>query len=460
MTQHTAALEALLRRGPQTAAELAVQAGISQPTVSRALADLDTRLVRIGKARSTRYALARPVGRSGHQWPLYRITEDGQPDLLGRLSCLHGGWFVQPTRPLPLYLRDEFADGLYPDLPWFLDDLRPQGYLGRAFVRRHAADLDAPADLNRWRAEDTVSALLRHGDNLPGDLILGDHALETALASAIFGKPPTPIPAALSEFHYPALATQAEAGDVVGSSAGGEQPKFTAELEQPSGERCCVIVKFARHNPDNAAARRWANLLACEHLAGQVLNEYGVAAATTRLIDQDGWRFLESQRFDRTAQRGRRGVVSLRALDAAYVGHDPGDWPGSADALARHGLIDAADAESIRKLYLFGRFIGNSDMHPGNLSFLVDADRAQAQLAPAYDMLPMHYRPGSGGEVHERPYDPPLALGDVERWRWAAGAARAFWGRAGADERIDPAFRAVALDNLGRVEIALRRFGD
>lgn len=459
MTQHTPALEALLRLGPRTAAELASAAAISQPTVSRALADLEPALVRIGRARASRYALAQPIGRAGHEWPLYRITPSGQPDLLGRLHSLHGGWFLEATRPLPLYQHGEFADGLYPDVPWFLDDLRPQGFLGRAFVRRYAVDLDAPADLNRWQAEDVVTALLRQGNNLPGDLILGDQALETALTNAMFAPPDTLIPTELREFHYPALAEQAEAGEIAGSSAGGEQPKFTTELTLPDGERRSVIVKFARHNPDNVAARRWTNLLACEHLANRVLSERGIESANTAIIDSGGWRFLESERFDRSPQGGRCGIVSLRGLDAAYVGSDPGDWLGSAAELSRQGLIAASDAERIARLHLFGRFIGNTDMHSGNLSFRVEPDDPQARLAPVYDMLPMYYRPGAGGEVHERPHDPPLALGDVERWRWAADAACAFWREVSMYERISPAFRTIAQENLRRVEQARQRFG-
>ncbi|WP_091800411.1 type II toxin-antitoxin system HipA family toxin YjjJ [Lysobacter sp. yr284] len=459
MNVHSTKLETLLRSGPKTAAELAAAAGISQPTVSRALADLGTKLVRIGRARATRYALARPIGRADHAWPLHRITHNGQPDLLGTLLSLHGGWLLQASRPLPLYQHGEFAEGLYPDLPWFLDDLRPQGYLGRAFVRRHATDLNAPADLNRWQAEDVVTALLRQGADLPGDLVLGDLALEAALLDALFDSPDKLIPADLREFDYPALAEQAEAGDAVGSSAGGEQPKFTAVLETTSRERQCVIVKFARHNPENAAARRWVNLLGCEHLANKVLREHGLETATTRIIDHAGWRFLESTRFDRTAQHGRRGLVSLRALDAAYAGNDPGDWLASADSLLNQGILGTDDAENIRKLHLFGRFIGNTDMHSGNLSFLVDPDRLQVRLAPVYDMLPMHYRPSAGGEIHERPLTPPMALGDVQRWRWAADAASDFWNAVAGDDRIGPAFRAIARQNLQRIGSGQARFG-
>ena len=54
-------------------------------------------------------------------------------------------------------LHGEFADGLFPDWPWFLDDQRPQGFLGRAFARRGGAALGAPEDLRLWRDEDIAA---------------------------------------------------------------------------------------------------------------------------------------------------------------------------------------------------------------------------------------------------------------------------------------------------------------
>ncbi|MEG3790875.1 type II toxin-antitoxin system HipA family toxin YjjJ [Lysobacter sp. CCNWLW3] len=458
MTRHTEAVETLLRRGPQTAASLAAAMDVSQPTVSRALAALGPRLVRIGRARASRYALARPLGRAGSDWPLHRITPDGQPDRLGQLHALHGGWLLRSERSLPLYKHDEFSDGLYPDLPWFMDDLRPQGFLGRAFVQRHAAELEAPADIALWQAEDVVTALLRRGSDLPGDLVLGEQALEQALLDTMLDNLDTIIAPDERARVYPQRALQAEEGEIAGSSAGGEQPKFTAELELPTGERQSVIVKFARNDPGNATARRWVNLLACEHLAGAVLSERGIPTAATELIDSDGWRFLQSTRFDRTVQRGRRGIVSLHALDAAYAGSDPGNWPVSAVSLQREGLIDNDDAERIRRLHLFGRFIGNTDMHFGNLSFYSEPERLQVVLAPIYDMLPMHYRPSAGGAVHERPYILPVPIDAMDSWRWAADAALELWQRARADKRIGPAFRAVAEGNAQRIEQLLRRF--
>jgi serine/threonine protein kinase HipA of HipAB toxin-antitoxin module len=76
--------------------------------------------------------------------------------------------------------------------------------------------------------------------------------------------------------------------------------------------------------------------------------------------------------------------------------------------LARPRAVTVAD------LYWFGRLIGNSDMHPGNLGFhLVDA--RPLELAPAHDMLPMFLAPSRTGATR------PLANGSPAR----AGSRRA-----------------------------------
>lgn len=459
MTPLAARLAARLRAGPASASALAGETGVSPQTVSRALHSLADAVIQIGRGRASRYALSRAVGGAGAHWPLYRITQAGLADRLGELHAFHGGWYLQADRPLSLFLHGEFAGGVFPDLPWFLDELRPQGFLGRAFVHRYAADLQAPAELDLWQADDVVTALLRHGEDLPGDLALGERAGREAVITAMYPREP-----ALSQdqrhTEYPRLAIQAEAGESPGSSAGGEQPKFTAQIQVGETGREWVIVKFARHDPDNVTARRWVNLLACEHIAGQVLTEHGIAAARTEVLDHDGWRFLQSTRFDRAPHGGRRGVSSLRGLDAAYVGHVSGSWLPTADAFLAEGLLSPGDADAMRRLYRFGQLIGNTDMHFGNLSFHTEPERLQVSLAPVYDMLPMHYRPGASGTVSDRPYDLPIpALHEREAWQWAASAAREFWNRVKQDERIGPRFRAIAEGNEDRLLLLQQRLG-
>lgn len=74
---------------------------------------------------------------------------------------------------------------------------------------------------------------------------------------------------------FPALSNAAIAGEYVGSSVGGEQPKFTAFVD---GQH--RIIKFATDTTDNA--RRWQDLLTLEHVALQTLRDaYGALIANT-----------------------------------------------------------------------------------------------------------------------------------------------------------------------------------
>ena len=449
-------LETLLRRnGPLTALALGRSLGVSQPTISRLLGQAGEGIVRIGQARATRYALGREIARAGRRWPLYRVAPDGRAEALGELRAVHGGGFhFQPLRPLPAFMHAPFADGLFPGLPWFLDDQRPQGFLGRAFVHRVAMDIGAPEDLARWGADDIVLALLRHGDDAPGDLVLGDAALQRALRSALS---PAAMPASDRSRRYPELAEAALLGEDVGSSAGGEQPKFAACLRDAPGYRA-VIVKFSER-AGTPAAQRWADLLQCEHIAGDVLRAHGIPAADSELLQADGRVFLQSTRFDRSSALGRQGLVSLAALDSAYYGHGRIDWWRFAPQLLRDGWLAADDARILSIRGWFGALIGNSDMHLGNASLALTDARPLA-LAPSYDMLPMALRPASTGEIVERMLDIPLPVPEQQaHWPAAAGAARDFWRRVSVGENLSTGFRDIAAAQLEKLDAAILRFG-
>jgi hypothetical protein len=122
------AIELCLHRGPQSAAGLRQQLGLSQPTLSRRLAGLPQVLV-MGRARATRYGLRRTLRDLPLALPLYRVDAAGDAHELGLLHAVHGGWwFADRQRP-----RDSaWFDGL----PWFLADMRPQGFLSAGFARR------------------------------------------------------------------------------------------------------------------------------------------------------------------------------------------------------------------------------------------------------------------------------------------------------------------------------------
>lgn len=447
-------LEALLReRSPQTAAELATGLGVSQPTVSRALNASGGRVLAVGRARATRYVLTRDIARAGKAWPLHRIDPQGGQHRLGVLTALHGdGFHFAPAHPTPALLHDGFASGLLPGFPWFLDDQRPQGFLGRAFARRVAIDIGASPDLARWQSDDIVLALLRHGDDQVGDLVLGDDALQAAMQHALS---PDTIDAGDRASKYAELADAVLRGEDVGSSAGGEQPKFAVVLDDGEALRS-VIVKFSERD-DTPTGRRWSDLLRCEHLASSVLREHGQPAASSAIVVSDRRTFLESTRFDRTPAMGRHGFVSLGAIDAVFHGHGRIDWWRYARQLQREGWIVAGDAVRLGVLGWFGALIGNTDMHLGNAGLIL-ADVRPFALAPAYDMLPMAFRPASTGEIVERQYVVTLPTPEFrEEWRQAAPLAREFWRRVSMADSISPGFRDIA-DGAGTaLERAMER---
>lgn len=442
--------------GPSSASGLARHLSVSTPTVTAALARLGDEVLATGRGRASRYALRRDVGRSGSHWPLFRIAPDGRPERLGELHALQGErqcWYLRADRPLLLYMHGEFASGFYDDLPWFLMALRPQGYLGRLFVRKYAQKFKAPNDPLRWQADDILLALLHSAASSSGDLVLGDDSLERELQFTRTIVMSIPMTWSDYRYLYPKFAEDFDQRGPPGSSAAGEQPKFftSALVDQEKLEN--LIVKFARIDPDNAATRRWGNLLLCEEQALRLLGEHDIASARTEILDVDDWRFLQSTRFDRTPQGGRIGIIPLDALDAAYAGGPGAPWLRSATELHRQGFIDVADLERIRLLDAFGQLIGNTDMHGGNLSFFTDLDTHAVRLAPVYDMLPMHYRPNEGGSVRDEPFNLPVPdLAAPETWSRAIMLAMEFWRRTGEDIRIGENFRKLCIDNIGLIE--------
>ena len=409
---HADRIRSLLAQGPASARQLIDYIGVSQPTLSRAIAGMGSEIVRIGAARSIQYAL-RDVTRGFAEVPIYRVSAEGKMRRLGMLVPVRPDGFVM--------LQDEGETRHYHSLPWWVQDMRPAGFLGRAFATRFATELGLPAKLNEWTDAHALRALIHHGDDLIGNLLLGD----IAHSHFIYARPPVPI----AESDYPALAEAVERGEVAGSSAGGEQPKFVAY----NGRH--VLVKFSAQS-DNTVTGRWRDLLLAEHLAGRVLAEAGLPAVESRIVDIGPRRFLEVERFDRVGALGRRAVHSLTSLDSEFIGDAVLPWPVLASRLAAAGVISAEAAEVAMILYAFGALIGNTDMHNGNLSFVAEQGRPY-KIAPAYDMLPMAFRPGTGGNLPDSLNSANLqTCVSPATWRLVLGLAEAYLAKLRADGRF------------------------
>ena len=441
-------IQALMRQGGALgSAELQAQLGVSQPTVSRALAPLiqSGAVQKVGAARGQRYVLPRTVRDVGRSIPVVRIDAQGRPSPFARMVPLAGG---------AVWIDEE--DGLskrFDGLPWFLDDMRPQGFMGRTFAHSRP-ELQLGNDPRYWSDDDLLRALALCGGDLPGNLVVGEQAF------ARFHSLPHRASRAASAADYPALAEAAMHGTLAGSSAGGEQPKFctfTGNITDDAIAGRHVLVKFSPAG-DSPTDQRTRDLLVCEHLALQTLLGAGISAAKTQIFTGAGRVFLEADRFDRTAPGpgnagglgGRVGMVSLMVYDAEYVGAMD-NWAATANRMAERQLLRAEDARTLRLLEAYGVLIANTDRHYGNISLLLQDD--DWVLAPAYDMLPMLYAP-VGGELvprnfAERPLQPTAAT--LPEWARAQALARTFWAAAAGDARISDGFRQISAENLGQI---------
>jgi len=439
--------------GPTLSSELVSHLGISRPTLSRRVRELGKAVISIGQARATKLA-ARVQEFSGT--PLYRVLESGQVEPVGQLTALHQGertpWLLKAEKAPKTLFEGEFKEGLYPGWPWFLEDRRPSGFLGRSFAKHMAQLFRVDENPEKWTDLELLQVLSSHGYNLPGNLILGDgRALEKFQTDRMkiadgFYRDVTP------EVYYDFANRALSEGEEYGSSAGGEQPKFTALVyDAAGGKGRAVIVKFSP-KIDTASGQRWADLLYAEHVANEVLREAGFESAPTRIFHFEDRVFLESGRFDRVGASGRRGLISLRALDAAHMGVGGGDWAQAARKLQADKWITSEDGARMTQLHCFGQLIANTDMHWGNVSFFLP-EHSPFPLAPVYDMLPMRFRPSSTGEITEHEFKPSLPKPeDQAAWLEMYPLAISYWQRIVDHPSISASFKQIAEQAITALE--------
>jgi DNA-binding transcriptional ArsR family regulator len=444
-TAHAEALLEHLAHGLGSAAELTEALGISQPTLSRAMGELERQglVVRTGTTRGARYSLlTRTVDGIGAQWPLYRVDAQGRLHEMGAIHALARNQYIvtRHTGQNPL----ERTHRLFDSIPYYLQDARPGGFLGRTAPTAYP-ELALPGRVVDWTDDHFLVYLTRRGAGNVGDLIVGAEALDRYIDAANVSPL---VPAEERNTTYPALAHAAMAGTPPGSSAQGEHPKFIIYVGDRD-HRTEMIVKFSPP-ATTPTGQRWADLLIAEHLAHRVLAEHGIPACHSTVYRFEDRVFLEVERFDRIGAEGRRGAVSLLALDAARYGRLD-SWGACAQRLAADALLSAQDAEHIRLLDLFGALIANTDRHFGNVT-LFDRYEGPFQLAPAYDMLPMLFAP-QNDQIVGRQYEPvrPTAA-SLSLWPRARALAEGYWETLTQEPRLSGEFRELS----GRCLAALR----
>lgn len=425
-------LGVLSTRGLVTSRELQIATGKSQPTVSRLLAGLSDRVLTLGRARSVRYGLPKSIHGRAAQQPVWWTDEHGSTRHVGTFTLLAGDIVDVDT----VLVRSTSAGAL----PWCMSPLAAQGFLGRLLARR-LADFGVEPVPERWSVE-TIAFAALHLHDAPGAMAIGEPADTPAARHA-----PLPIAGRALGVMLEALASDVAGTLPAGSSAGGEQPKFPALLDD--GRH--VLVKFAPPH-STPFGRRWTDLLHAEALAATVLRDHGVECAEATVVDTGTRTCLLSERFDRVGERGRRHVVSIGAVHAAFIATAWSNWAASAASLAAQRRLPLLHAERAAALLQFGRLIGNTDMHSGNLGLRVEAEdlaRGRFTLAPVYDMLPMRWRPDPmlGGAADYSPFEPDaISLAGA-----AATPAHAWWDALSRHDRVSPELRAVAREMSRRV---------
>jgi hypothetical protein len=408
-----------LERGVLSAPDLRGRLGVSAPTLMRMVREARTEILRIGRARATQYGLRQTWPNLEGTWfPLFRISESGAAVSAGELFTLAAhqtAWM-----PVGTVVRG---------LPAEMADARPSGFLGRHFAAVHA-DLRLPPRVSDWSDHHILLAMSRRGEDLPGNLIVGEESFSRWQEIEFISR---------SRDDYPALAQATIAGHPPSSSAGGERPKFGALIDNQHR-----LVKFAgRGGVGDLAARRWCDLLILEGIALQVVTSHDIPAAKTNVIETPAYWFLESERFDRLGVRGRTAVISLAAV------HDnlADSWARAAVALKEEGLLSVEDARQLCWLDAFGALIANTDRHQYNILFFAEGSRLR--LAPAFDQVSMLYAPAADGQIPPREFILPHASANtLDVWESARDAALQFWTQGSEDMRLSDEARLFCASNM------------
>jgi hypothetical protein len=412
----------------------------SQRSFERALADTPG-LLRLGSKRSRTYALRRD---SVHPAPIYRRHESGQDELLGELLALHADqWAFAPGEHAPAWLQTGWLNQgqlpVYQGLPWFMDAFRPAGFLGRAWVRQHADAHGWPLDVRAWTEDQILIAAMQEPWDWRGDLSVGPFVDLSDQVVALADR----------NAEYAIRADLAMEGAVVGASAEGEQPKFTAVVAGAGGMRP-VIVKFSGRLDGDAAVRRWADIMVTEAIANQVMTLHGIEAASTEVWMHDDRLWLETTRFDRLGARGRCGLVALEPLARTFNYQGPQNgWVRAVAHLERLGVVDAGQLQRTEHLATIGHLLLNNDMHMRNLSFLVeDQGPHPFTLSPVYDMTPMRWAPSATtGNVPVLQEEPVIATDDVQAMLIVAE----IWEDTARHDLVSDEWRSWAASRAGQI---------
>src|SRR6185437_15343804 len=212
---------------------------VSRATLMRAVRTAGLEVLTIGRARRTSYAARRRLRGRADPVPVFQVAEQGGSDEIGRLNLAYpDGSVFEFSTPSAWPLDDSMRDGWFDGLPYFLQDLRPDGFLGRQFAKAHARLLQLGDDPRQWSDDDVLYAISILGADQSGNFIVGEEAFRLWL-DQIQQPPPCLEETRVPEAYLERAQSAMQVGEV-GSSAGGEFPKFTA-LRTRNGDPTHVL---------------------------------------------------------------------------------------------------------------------------------------------------------------------------------------------------------------------------
>lgn len=444
-------LQLLRTQGPMAPADIMDKLGISQPTLYRAVKKQPEKIIALGARRNRKIAALRPVRNLGSEFPVFMVSRNGDIAPAGNLLALH------PRTYCFIPANSPSLPNFYSALPHFLRDSSPSGFLGDLFSRNFP-EFNLPKRSEDWSQEDILEAIVRAGENLSGNMLVGELSYARFLEQS--RKEVKTITTSNAVKAFSELAKAVSDGFIPENSfIGGKQSKFTAIAEDHRGIARAVVVKFSPLG-NNFSAQRWRDLLICEFLALETLRESGIQTSKARIFEGEGRVFLEMERFDREDTVGRKRLLSFAGLGALRLGNSA-SWVTLGAQLVRMGKISPEDQEVIQRLECFSRMIANNHRHENNLAFMPAPGEPRATLAPVFDMLPAHFAPPEATNPPTAPasdYPPPQCESTlVASWKKMLPAAVQFWESVANDSRISDEFKSIAaraLHALGKKRAA------
>lgn len=168
----------VLRARPHVpAAQLRTALGVSRATLMRAVHAASPEVLTIGRARRTYYAARRRLRGSAEPLPVFQVDEHGGSEQVGSLNLAYpDGTAYEFSAPSLWPLDESMRDGWFDGLPYFLQDMRPAGFLGRRFARAHARVLQVGDDPRQWSDDDVLYAISLFGADQSGNFVVGEGA--------------------------------------------------------------------------------------------------------------------------------------------------------------------------------------------------------------------------------------------------------------------------------------------